>query len=57
MKKDYREREYELIEEIEDAAAELKWKLAKLRRAVDYAICEEEVEHFLRYGPGGRDPE
>ena len=54
--REYREREYELIEEIEDAAAELKWKLAKLKREVDFTICEAEVEHFLQYGSGGTDP-
>ena len=56
MKKDYHEREYELIEEIEDAILELSCKLSTLRRAVERAICEAEVEHFLHNGPGGHDP-
>ena len=59
MKSDYRkyrEREYELIEEIENGFARLEMKLKQLRNEVEYAICEVEVDHFLQHGPCGIDP-
>lgn len=52
----YREREYELIEEIENGFTRLGKNLKQLRNEVDYAICEVEVDHFLEHGPGGIDP-
>ena len=52
----YREREYELIEEIEDTLALLFKKYKILGNAVDRVICEQEVEDFLLNGPGGVDP-
>jgi hypothetical protein len=52
----YREREYELLEEIENGFSRLEKNLKQLRREVDYAICEVEVDHFLEHGPGGVDP-
>ncbi len=52
----YREREYELLEEIENGFSHLEKNLKQLRREVDYAICEIEVDHFLEHGPGGADP-
>lgn len=52
----YREREYELIEEIENGFTRLGKNLKQLRNEVDYAICEVEVDHFLEHGPGGVDP-
>jgi hypothetical protein len=52
----YREREYELIEEIENSFTRLGKNLKQLRNEVDYAICEVEVDHFLEHGPGGVDP-
>ena len=58
MKSDYRkyrEREYELIEEIENNFARLEKNLKQLRNEVDYAICEVEVDDFLERGPGGID--
>jgi hypothetical protein len=59
MKSDYRkyrEREYELIEEIENNFARLEKNLKQLRNEVDYAICEIEVDDFLEHGPSGVDP-
>jgi hypothetical protein len=57
MKNDnYEEREYELIEEIEDAILSLRSKLKTLGDILDRMICEEEVEDFLVNGPGGQDP-
>ena len=57
MKNDnYREREYELVEEIEDTLTMLRSKFKILGRAVDRVICEQEVEDFLTNGPGGKDP-
>jgi|LakMenEpi03Aug12_release.lakeMendotaPanAssembly.Ray.scaffolds.fasta_scaffold437979_3 hypothetical protein len=53
----YREREYELLEEIENGFSHLEKNLKQLRREVDYAICEIEVDHFLEHGPGGVDPD
>ena len=52
----YREREYELLEQIENDFSRLGKNLKQLRNEVDYAICEVEVDHFLEYGPGGLDP-
>lgn len=52
----YREREYELLEEIENGFTRLGKNLKQLRNEVDYAICEVEVDHFLEHGPGGIDP-
>lgn len=52
----YREREYELVEEIEDTLALLAKKYKILGKAVDRVICEQEVEDFLLNGPGGVDP-
>jgi hypothetical protein len=52
----YREREYELLEEIENCFSHLGKKLKQLRNEVDYAICEVEVDHFLEHGAGGTDP-
>lgn len=54
--KEYREREYELIEEIENSLNNLERKYKTLRRDVEETICEVEVEDFLMNGPGGKDP-
>lgn len=53
---EYKEREYELIEEIENSLESLDSKLKILKRAVNRTICELEVEDFLTNGPGGKDP-
>jgi len=53
---EYKEREYELIEEIENSLENLDSKLKILKRAVNRTICELEVEDFLMNGPGGKDP-
>ena len=53
---EYGEREYELIEEIENSLENLDAKFKILRRAVDRTICELEVEDFLANGSRGKDP-
>lgn len=56
----YNEEEYRMMDEIENAALDLKRKFAKLKRSVDDYIvevqCEQEVDDFLSNGPGGIDP-
>jgi len=57
----YNEEEYRMMDEIENAALDLKRKFAKLKRSVDDYIvdveCEMAVDDFLSNGPGGIDPE